>query len=100
MSEPTPAEPTPFGPEVVTAIMAHMNGDHLDDNVVIVRALSAFPDASAAVMTGLDADAIEFAVTDPAGERTVRLPFSRRLTERGEVRAEVVRMFTEAGGSH
>ncbi|MCW2529141.1 MAG: hypothetical protein JWM76_4001 [Pseudonocardiales bacterium] len=80
--------------------MAHMNGDHLDDNVVIVRALGGFSNASSAVMTGLDADAIEFSVVDPAGEHIVRLPFSHRLTERGEVRAEVVRMFTEAGGSH
>ena len=30
---------TPFTPDVVEAVMAHMNGDHADDCVVICRVL-------------------------------------------------------------
>ena len=42
-----------FGPDVVDAVLRHMNSDHREDNLVIVRANGA-PDASDATMIGLD----------------------------------------------
>ena len=94
----------PFGPEVVAQIAAHMNGDHADDNVLIVRALGGVPEATAARMTGMDPEAMIFAATlgepgtaTPRGiEVVVRVPFAERLTERRQVRAEAVRMYREA----
>jgi heme oxygenase len=88
----------PFPPEVVAQIMKHMNEDHAADSLRIVRALGGRPDAAVARMTGMDADGIEFAAElagadDPV---PVRIPFSRRLTKRAEVREEVVRMHREA----
>jgi Protein of unknown function (DUF2470) len=91
----------PFPPEVVAQIMRHMNEDHAADSLLIVRALGGHPAAVAARMTGLDPDGIEFAavVADAAGGPVpVRIPFSRRLTRRAEVRHEVVRMHREASG--
>lgn len=41
-------------------------------------------------------DAIDFAVMDGGSEHAVRIPFSERLTERPQVRREVVRMTEEA----
>jgi putative heme iron utilization protein len=86
----------PFPPEVVAQIAAHMNGDHADDNVLIVRALGGIPQATAARMSGLDADAMEFAAIVDGIEVPVRIPFPERLTERRQVRAEAVRMYREA----
>jgi heme oxygenase len=89
----------PFPPEVVTQIVRHMNDDHAADSLQIVRALGGQPGAVAARMTGMDADGIEFAADVAEGHVAVRIPFSRRLTTRVEVRQEVVRMHREACGA-
>ncbi|MEU8815317.1 DUF2470 domain-containing protein [Actinoplanes sp. NPDC048796] len=86
----------PFPPEVVEQIARHMNGDHAGDNLLIVRALGGMPTATAARMSGLDADAMEFASVVDGIEVPVRIPFSERLTERRQVRAEAVRMYRDA----
>lgn len=86
----------PFGPEVVAQIAGHMNGDHADDNVLIVRALGGVPEATAARMTGMDPDAMIFVATVGEAEVEARVPFAERLTERRQVRAEAVRMYREA----
>ncbi|HEY0534583.1 MAG TPA: DUF2470 domain-containing protein [Actinoplanes sp.] len=86
----------PFPPEAAAQIAAHMNGDHADDNLLIVRALGGIPQATAARMSGLDADALEFAAVVDGIEVPVRVPFAQRLTERRQVRAEAVRMYREA----
>ena len=86
-------------PEVVTAVMAHMNGDHADDCIVIAKVLGGRPDTTAAKMTGLDADAIELQVDGADGAATLRVPFSERLTERAQVRAEVARMYHESAAA-
>jgi len=86
----------PFPPEAVAQIATHMNGDHADDNLLIVRALGGIPTATAARMSGLDADALEFAAVVDDIEVPVRIPFSERLTEHRQVRAETVRMYREA----
>ncbi|HET6482172.1 MAG TPA: DUF2470 domain-containing protein [Actinoplanes sp.] len=86
----------PFPPEVVDQIARHMNDDHAADNVLIVRALGGIPTATAARVSGLDADALEFKAVVGGIEVPVRVPFSERLTERRQVRAETVRMYHDA----
>jgi putative heme iron utilization protein len=86
----------PFPPEVVAQIADHMNGGHADDNVLIVRALGGIPQATAARVSGLDADALEFAAVVDGIEVPVRVPFAERLTERAQVRTETVRMYRDA----
>ena len=86
----------PFPPEVVAQIADHMNGDHADDNVLIVRGLGGMPTATAARMSGLDAEAMEFAAVVDGIQVPVRIPFAERLTERRQVRAEAVRMYHDA----
>jgi putative heme iron utilization protein len=73
-----------------------MNADHAADNVLICRALGGRPGATAAVMTGMDGEGIDFIAVVDGREVPVRVPFSRPLTERAEVRPEVVRMYREA----
>jgi putative heme iron utilization protein len=85
-----------FSAEVVGRIAAHMNGDHADDNVLICRAFGREPAVTAARMSGMDADGMDFIATVDGREVPVRVPFSERLTERRQVRAEAVRMYREA----
>lgn len=86
----------PFTEDVVGQIMRHMNEDHAADCLTICRALAGRPGATAARMTGMDADGIDFAVMDGGAEHPARIPFAERLTERPQVRREVVRMTEEA----
>jgi putative heme iron utilization protein len=86
----------PFTDEVVAQIARHMNDDHADDNVLIVRGLGGVGSATAARMSGMDADAMEFAAAVDGVEVPVRIPFHERLTERRQVRAEAVRMYHDA----
>ena len=83
-------------PAVVEAVMRHMNDDHTDDSLVICRGLGGRPEATAAHMTGMDADGIDFAAETPGGPVSVRVPFGARLTERPQVRDAVVRLYDEA----
>ncbi|MFV2021333.1 DUF2470 domain-containing protein [Micromonospora sp. LOL_023] len=86
----------PFTAEVVAQVAHHMNDDHAADSLLICRSLGGVPQASAARMTGLDADGIEFAATVDEVEVPLRVPFAYRLTERAQVRREVVRMYQQA----
>lgn len=83
----------PFPPEVVAQIMRHMNDDHAADSLLIVRALGGRRDAETVRMSGMDADGIDFTVGDGTA---VRVRFSRRLTQRAEVRREVVDLYRRA----
>lgn len=96
LRDDTLAYADPFPPEVVRQIMRHMNGDHAADLLLIVRALAGRPDAVAARMTGMDAEAIDVAVQTERGEEAVQLRFSRRLTARAQVRQVVMLMHQQA----
>ncbi len=85
---------TSFDDAVVTAVTGHMNGDHADDNLTIVRAF-AEPDAAAARMTGLDTEAGEWVATVDGVERTVRVPWLGAVTDRASIRTEVVALCQE-----
>ena len=83
--------------DAVEAIKAHMNGDHAADNVVICRGIGGRPDTTAATMTGMDLDGIDFDVIVDEGSASVRIPFAEApLRERAQVRGEVTRMFRES----
>ncbi|MEU6078335.1 DUF2470 domain-containing protein [Micromonospora sp. NPDC047074] len=86
----------PFTPEVVAAVCRHMNDDHPEDSLLICRALGGQPAATRARATGLDAEGMEFAATVHDIEVPVRVPFAYRLTERPQIRQEVVRMYRES----
>lgn len=85
-----------FDPAIVDAVCAHMNGDHVDDNLMIVRAFGA-PEASTATMTGLDGDAGVWSVKGPDGEQELRVAWpGGPITERAEIRREVVVLYDAA----
>jgi putative heme iron utilization protein len=85
-----------FDCTVVDAVTRHMNDDHADDALLIVRAHGGRPDAESARMTGMDTHGADFSVRAGDEQVVVRVPWARELTERAEVRPEIVRLYTEA----
>lgn len=85
-----------FAPEVVDAVCAHMNDDHTEDSLRIVRAF-AHPSATAAVMSGLDGDAGVWTATVDGVDQQVRVSWpAAPITERAEIRREVVALYESA----
>ena len=68
-----------------------MNQDHLADSVSIVRAHGA-PAATSARMIALDGAGGTWEATSARGTETVRIEWSQPITERAEIRREIVRL--------
>jgi hypothetical protein len=78
-----------FPAETVTAVLNHMNQDHLDDCVLIARAFGD-PAASAAEMTCLDHAGGTWVYTVDGATRELVVPWSTEISERAEIRREIV----------
>lgn len=72
-----------------------MNDDHADDSLLIARAFGD-PDASSAVMTSLDDTAGYWSYTIGGDEHELRVPWSMTISERPEIRREIVKLYDEA----
>ncbi|MEF2976337.1 DUF2470 domain-containing protein [Subtercola sp. YIM 133946] len=92
---------TAFAADIVDAILAHMNNDHSDDNLAIVRAFGA-PDAERAQMIDLDTvggtwtawlvpedETVQVVVPWPAGT----------IQTRGEIRQQIVALSDAASAA-
>ncbi len=88
---------TVFSPEVVAAVLAHMNDDHLDDNLLIVRAFAG-RDPESARMIDLDHRGGTWRYSVAGEEADLHLPWSRELAERPEIRREIVSLYDAACG--
>lgn len=88
----------PFAPEIQQAVLAHMNDDHLDDNVLVARAFGPVRAVASARMTGFDGDAGEWSVVGDDGATVeLRVPWpGGPIAERREVRREIVALYDEA----
>ncbi len=85
-----------FAPDVVAAVTGHMNTDHPEDNLLIVRSLGGLPDATSATMAGYDDTGATFdAVVGGVATQTT-VAWAVPITERATLRQEVVRMYHEA----
>ena len=87
---------TAFTPDIVAAVAAHMNGDHAEDSLLICRSLGGQPAATSAQMTGISPAGAEFSAVVDGASVAVVVPWEGEVTERGHIRAEVVRMYREA----
>ena len=85
-----------FDASVIEAVTGHMNGDHPEDNLLIVRAFGR-PEATESTMTGLDANAGVWRAVDASGEHEVRIDWpGGPIGERPEIRREVVALYKAA----
>lgn len=88
-----------FEPEVVSAILRHMNDDHTDDNILIARAFATASDLpiTDAVMTDLDGDGGVWQITRAGVAEELRVPWpGGPIDERPAVRREVVAIYDAA----
>jgi hypothetical protein len=84
-----------FDSDVVNAVLKHMNGDHVDDNLLIARAFG-HPDADSAIMTGLDELGGFWDYTVDGEAHELGVPWSHPISERPEIRREVVVIYDAA----
>lgn len=86
--------------DVIEAVVHHMNGDHADDQLAIVRE-HARPDAASATLMTLGSDGLAFDVEVPEGpelviERVI-VPWPIPITQRADIRRAVVMLTPRAG---
>ncbi len=85
-----------FSSDVVDAVLAHMNDDHRDDNVLIVRAFAG-RHADTAVMSDLDGRGGTWRYSFEGEEHELHLPWSAgEITQRPEIRREIVVLYDAA----
>lgn len=87
---------TDFPESVVAAVLHHMNDDHTDDSLLIVR---AFLDQAAAepVMTAVDGEGGTWTYVVDGETRTGTIAWpAGTITERPEIRREVVALYDAA----
>lgn len=88
---------TRFPDEIVHAVLHHMNDDHADDSLLIAR---AFGDrgATTARMVDVTPDAGFWVYTlgDDLGERALSVRWSGTISERPEIRREIVALYDRA----
>jgi len=85
-----------FDSEIVSAVLRHMNGDHTDDNLLIVRAFAGLPEdeVADAVMTGFDGDGGVWSYSRGGTASELRVPWpGGPIAERPAVRREVVALY-------
>ncbi len=86
----------PFPPDVVDAVLTHMNDDHADDSLVIVRA-HGHPAALSAELTGVDEHGGTWHVVDATGEASLRVTWpGGPALDRAALRREVVATYAAA----
>jgi hypothetical protein len=85
----------PFSSDIVTAVLRHMNNDHTSDSLLISRAFGS-PSAESATMTDLDENGGTFTYSIGAEQHTVTVPWSAPISERPQIRREVVVMYERA----
>lgn len=88
-----------FTAEVVAAVVTHMNDDHADDQLAIVRA-HARPDATSATLATIGADGLTFDVQvgsagASAPDRAV-VPWPMPIEQRSDIRRAVVMLMPRA----
>ena len=92
-----------FDPSIVAAVLHHMNDDHADDNLLIAR---AFGDRGAVTARMVDVDGLAghgvYSVaatsesTTAAAETALRVEWSGPISERAEIRREIVMLYDRA----
>jgi hypothetical protein len=87
-----------FDDDVIGAVLAHMNGDHDDDNLLIAKAFCSQPDVISARMVGFDGEGGDWRVLLAGGDEVVvRVDWpGGPIDERPAVRREIVALYDES----
>lgn len=85
-----------LSPDAVAAICRHLNDDHADDCVVLCRVQGDVIGATAARAVSVDPRGLDLEATVGDATRSVRIPFRDEITERRQVREQLVRLVEDA----
>lgn len=88
-----------FDEQFRQGVLRHMNHDHADDALKIVRVLGGRPDAERVETVDVDPEGISFVAYGGDVSSKVTVPFAAPVSEPGEVRAAVVELSRRASGS-
>lgn len=82
--------------EAADAIVAHMNDDHADANLLYATNLAGLTEATESTMTGIDRYGVTLRVATPAAARLARIPFGKRLDSADDARPAVIALLDQA----
>lgn len=85
-----------FDPEIITGVCGYMNANQAENNLVIVQWLGGLREATSATMAGFDETGVDFAVRVGGEETAVRLPWTREISTRDEVREQLFALLDRA----
>jgi hypothetical protein len=86
-----------FEPDVIAAICNYMNDASMRANLTeIVKALSSDDDITEATMIRFDGDGFDVDIAKNGDTSVARFPWSRPVTQRGEVREQLLLLFERA----
>jgi hypothetical protein len=85
-----------FEPEIVTGVCGYMNSYQSANNLFMVQVLGGQPEATSATMVGFDATGVDFAASVSNEEIPVRLPWTREISTRDEVREQLFNLLDRA----
>lgn len=91
----TGAEPDPVEPHATGAV-EHLNADHAEACLLMAQRLGRRPDATAAVVTGIDRYGLDLVATGPDGPGRVRLGFDEPVGTPDAIRAATVTLARRA----
>ena len=78
------------------AVIAHMNDDHAEANLLYATALAGLTDATASRMVGIDRHGITLRVDTPEAPRMARLAFPQPLESADQARPAIIALLAEA----
>ena len=97
VAKPQENSPLRFDAEFTASVIEHMNSDHAEACLLIVRELSAQSDALGVEMTDLDSVGMEFSVTSSVDKSQqtpirVQIAYPTELRQTSQVRGMLVAM--------
>src|SRR5688500_6360319 len=81
---------------VAPQIMKHVNDEHVENMIEYLRAFTDVQDATFAMAVAMDRHGMDIEAETPGGKQTRRIGWSEELTERPQVREQMVRLTNEA----
>ena len=85
-----------FDPEIIAGVCGYMNANQAENNLVMVQWLGGLREATSATMMGFDETGVDFAVRVGDEETAVRLPWTREISTRDEVREQLFTLLDRA----
>ncbi len=90
------AEPDPLAGDIAAGIVAHMNEDHAEAQVLYCRHLARRVDTTSASMSAVDRYGFEMVAEGPSGRSAVRIAFDEPCADGQAVRTAMVALLAEA----